>query len=109
MKKEWEEANDALENFNQSYDKDELDTLNEVVEECEGCSDFGDGEVLIHENYFQDYIEDLVNDCWDLPKEMNEGKWPWNHLEMDWAGAAEEAKQDYHEFTVSGETYYIRA
>jgi hypothetical protein len=43
-----------------------------------------------------------------MPKEFNEGKWPWNHMSMDWEGAADEAKVDYLTIEADGHTYYIR-
>jgi len=30
-------------------------------------------------------------------------------MQMDWSGAAEEAKQDYTEVEISGNTFYIRS
>jgi hypothetical protein len=104
-----EDAQDALNDFNSSYDKDELDTLTEVISEGEDCTDWSYGETLIRESYFEDYIKDLVNDCYEMPKEFNEGKWPWNHASIDFEAAAEEAKSDYSEIEVGGLTYYIRS
>lgn len=109
LQEEVNRAKDAVVAFNQSFDKDELDTLTEVISQGENCSDWSHGEALIRESYFTDYIKDLIDDCYDMPKEFKEGKWPFNHLEMNWESAAEEAKQDYMEIEVYGETYYIRA
>jgi len=103
-----EEAQEKLDDFNSSYDKDELDTLNEVIEQGEDCSDWRYGEALINENYFVEYIKDLINDCYEMPKEFDSGKWPWNHITIDYARAAEEAKADYTEIYIEGTTYYIR-
>lgn len=108
LQEEVDNAKDAFVAFDQSFDKDELDTLTEVISQGENSPDWSYGETLIHENYFIDYIKDLIDDCYDMPKEFKEGKWPFNHLEMDWEGAAEEAKQDYMEIEVDGEIYYIR-
>ena len=109
LNEQLDNANDALNDFNSSYDKDELETLTEVIRQAEDCSDWIHGEGLIHENYFTQYIEDLVNDCYEFPEEFNSKKWPWTHMNMDWDAAAEEAKQDYTEVTVDGHTYYIKA
>jgi len=103
------EAQDALDEFNQSFDKDELDTLREVIEQGEDSPDWSYGETLIRGSYFTDYITDLIKDCYEMPKEMDSGKWPYNHLQMDWESAAEEAKIDYSTIEVDGETYYIRS
>jgi hypothetical protein len=103
------EAQEALDQFNQSYDKDELDTLTQVIAEGEDSPDWNHGETLIHETHFSDYIKDIIDDCYEMPKEFESGKWPWNHMEMDWDGAAEEALSDYFEINVDGSTYYIRS
>jgi len=110
---EWEddldEAQEALDQFNQSFDKDELDTLTEIISQGEDSSDWSHGETLIKESYFTQYIEELVNDCYEMPSEFTDGKWPWNHMSMNWEEAADEAKADYNEICVDGETYLIRA
>jgi flagellar hook-basal body complex protein FliE len=103
-----EEAQKALDEFNQSFDKDELDTLTEVIRQGEEASDWSYGEGLIHESYFTQYTEDLIKDCYELPKEFESGKWPWKHMTLDYEGAAEEAKSDYSTIDVEGHTYYIR-
>jgi len=98
------EAQNALD----EYDKEELDFLTEVISQGEDSPDWSYGETLIHENYFTQYTEELVNDCYDMPKEFTDGKWPWNHMNMDWESAADEAKADYLTVEANGETYYIR-
>jgi hypothetical protein len=103
------EAQEALDAFNQSFEKDELDTLTEVISQAEDSPDWSYGEALILDSYFVTYIQDLVEDCYEMPKELNSGKWPWNHVTLDYAAAAEEAKQDYIEVDVGGSVYYIRA
>ena len=108
LQEEIEEAQSALVMFN-TFEKDELDTLMEVVEQGEDSPDWSYGETLIHEDYFTDYIKELVDDCYEVPQEFLDGKWPFNHMNMDWEGAAEEAKSDYYTIEVDGETYYIRA
>jgi hypothetical protein len=105
---EWEDdvekAQEALDDFNTSYDKDELDTLREVVDQL---GYIPSQETLIHEDYFTEYIKNLIDDCYDFPSEFTDGKWPYNHMEMDWDGAADEAKADYTTIEAGGETYYI--
>lgn len=70
--------------------------------------DWSYGETLLHEEYFTKYIEDLIDDCYEMPKEMHSGNWPWRHMTMDYEAAADEAKQDYFEVDFDGVTYYIR-
>lgn len=104
-----EEAEGNLNDFIISDDKGELDMLKDIVEQGESSPDWSYGEQLIHEDYFTEYTEELVNDCWEMPKEMRECKWPWSHMNMHWEAAAEELKQDYFTIEVDGETYYIRS
>ena len=106
---ELEDAKDLVGDFINSDDMGELEMLKEIVSQGEDAPDWSYGEALIHEDYFTDYIKELVNDCYEIPKEINEGNWPFNHVEMDWEGAAEEAKSDYNTIEVDGETYLIRA
>lgn len=105
-----DEAQEALDQFNQSFEKDELDTLTEVIEQGEDSPDWSYGETLIHENYFVDYITELINDCYELPKEIfDSNKWPYNHISIDFESASDEAKSDYSEISVDGNVYYIRS
>ena len=95
---EWAESDDAY----------ELKALLALADEAKCSSCWLYGETLIHEDYFTDYIEDLINDCYELPKEFNSGDWPWRHMTIDYAAAADEAKQDYREVNFDGATYFIR-
>lgn len=99
------DAKDALELF----DRDELEALDSLVSEAESSPDWTYGETLIHDDYFVEYTEELVNECWEMPKEFNSGNWPWNHMTMDWDSAAEELKRDYMSVDFEGHTYWIRA
>lgn len=109
LQEELDNAQEELEDFDKSDDKGELEMLKEIVSQGEDSPDWSYGETLIHEDYFIDYAEELVNDCYELPKELIQGTWPWNHMNMNWASAAEELKNDYSTIEVDGETYYIRA
>jgi hypothetical protein len=90
-------------------DAEELLNLITVQEQCEDVADWEHGEALIRESYFTDYIEELINDCYDMPKEINSGDWPWRHMKIDYEAAAQEAKADYEEIDFDGTTYLIRA
>lgn len=90
------------------FEAAELATLKALAEQAESTPDWQYGETLIRESYFTDYIEEMVRDCYELPKEFDSGAWPWNNMKMDWDGAAEEAKVDYMEVDFDGVTYLIR-
>lgn len=103
-----EEAQEALDEFNQSFEKDELDTLTEVIAQGEDAPDWHHGESLIRESYFTQYTQDLIEDTCEVPAEFSSGKWPWTHMNLDYEAAAEELKSDYIEIDVGGNIYYIR-
>ena len=72
-------------------------------------SDADEGETIIAESYFVDYIKELIDDCYDLPAELTSGEWPYRHITINYEAAAEEAKADYAELTFRGRTFYIQA
>jgi len=90
-------------------DVEELLELRNLEDQCTGYADWEHGEQLIAEEYFVEYIEDLINDCYELPEGMKPGQWPFRHLKLDYEAAAEEAKQDYAEVTIFGHVFLIRA
>ena len=88
----------------------ELTDLTAFLDEAkEYNSDADDGETIIAEDYFVDYIKELINDCYALPKELTSGEWPYRHITIDYEAAAEEAKADYVELTFRGRNFYIQA
>lgn len=103
------DALEALKGWEQSDDAEELKALEALAEEGENSPEWNYGEALIHEDYFTDYIEELISDCYELPKELTSGEWPYRHITIDYEAAAEEAKQDYIELDFDGQTYLIRA
>ena len=72
-------------------------------------SDADEGETIIAESYFVDYIKELIDDCYDLPAELTSGEWPYRHMTINYEAAAEEAKADYAELTFRGRNFYILA
>ena len=72
-------------------------------------SDADAGETIIAESYFVDYIKEIIDDCYALPKELTSGEWPYRHITIDYEAAAEEAKADYVELTFRGRNFYIQA
>ena len=72
-------------------------------------SDADEGEPIIAESYFVDYIREIIDDCYSLPKELTSGEWPYRHITINYEAAAEEARADYAELTFRGRTFYIQA
>lgn len=109
---EWDElhkANGARVDWSETDEAKELNSLLLLAGQCEHVSDWEHGETLINEDYFTSYIEDLIDDAYEMPKEMNSGNWPYRHMTMDYAAAAEEAKVDYEEVDFEGQTFLIRS
>jgi hypothetical protein len=65
-------------------------------------------QFLLAEHHFTDYIEGLIKDCYEMPKEMDSGRWPYRHMTIDYEEAAHEAKMDYSEITILSTTYLYR-
>ena len=81
----------------------ELKTLQELVEQCENCSNWEYGEGLIRGGYFTEYAEQLASDIGAID---SDAQWPLSHI--DWEAAAEALKQDYSEVEFDNTIYYIR-
>jgi hypothetical protein len=103
------DAQEALDDWDASEEAEELTQLKSLAEDAESSPDWQYGEALIAEDYFTKYIKELVDDCYELPKNFDTNTWPWRHMTMDWEAAADEAKQDYFEVMFGGNTYLIRA
>lgn len=109
---EWDALQEAIKaqvDWHESAEADEWNALKRLIDQCEHVSDWVHGETLINEDYFTKYIENLIDDCYEMPKEMNSGNWPYRHMTMDYEAAAEEAKVDYEEVDFDGTTFFIRS
>jgi hypothetical protein len=104
-----ETAIDALIEWDKSEEGRELAALKSLADECEGYSDWQHGETLIARDYFVTYIKELISDCYELPKELESGAWPYRHIAIDYEAAAEEAEQDYMSVEFDGAEYLMRA
>lgn len=86
-------------------DKDDIEEywmLIALAEECEPYdSDWEYGVSLIRYSYFEDYMDEMIEDCYELPKDMPF----WMTVTYDY----EALKQDYTEVEFDDVTYYIRS
>ena len=95
-------------------DAQELLKLKNIMDEMKGYG--GDEQwrgdwypvTLIAESYFVEYIKDLIHDCYDMPKEMHSGDWPYRHMTIDYDAAAKEAEADYMTIEIEGVDYFYR-
>lgn len=97
-----QEAQKALEDWDSSEYGDELMALKYLQEECECYSDWVHGESLISSYYWVDYVQELVSDIGDLPRDIPD------YLVIDWEATAENIAADYSIVDFNGQDYYIR-
>lgn len=85
-------------------DAKELAALEALQEEAASiASDWKYGEVLIHEDYFQDYCQEMVEDIGDLPKGLP------SYIVVDWEATCRNLEQDYSHVDFDGVTYLIKS
>lgn len=78
----------------------EYDDLMTLQEECEGIDDWEYGVGLIHEDYFEQYMDEMLEDCGSLPKNIP----CYLSITVDY----DALKMDYTEVDFAGAIYYIR-
>jgi hypothetical protein len=99
---------DPDENRPDTLDDDERDELAELRafrDEAEPyCPDWNYGETIIRESAFEDYAQELAEDCGMIPAG---NAWPLTCI--DWTEAADQLKQDYTTTTdANGTDWYYR-
>jgi hypothetical protein len=81
---------------------EELHKLKAFRSELEGYCDWTHGETLIRETYFVEYVQELVSDTGDMPREIP------SYIAIDWERTANNLKIDYTEGDFDGVTYLVR-
>ena len=82
---------------------DELSALRALAEECSSLSaDWEYGEMLVRYSYWQDYVQEMLEDCGEIPRNL-----PW-YISIDWEKTADNISQDYTLVDFDGVDYYIR-
>lgn len=83
-------------------DAEELRILLELADECSSmASDWQYGETLIHRDYFEDYMNEMVQDWYTLPADMPS----WMSIKLDYVAL----EQDYSSVDFDGQEYLIRS
>lgn len=102
LQSKMEEARKALTIWGNSEDYKELATLKALADQGESeSSDWAYGEQLIRHDYFKQAMDEMVADCYTLPKDLPF----WMSITYDY----DALKQDYAEIDYDGVTYYIRS
>jgi hypothetical protein len=81
-------------------DLQEIDQIDKI--EYTLGSEFEYGVTLVREDYWEEYVEDLLVEIGYLPKELP----CW--IEIDWVSTAYNVSQDYEEVLYQGDTYLGR-
>lgn len=82
---------------------EELAELEKLKDEISENSDegFEYGIQLIHENYIDDYLDELLDGCGYIPKDMP----TW--IKIDWQATYDNMKEDYNEIELNGNKFYV--
>jgi hypothetical protein len=98
-----EEAENELEKEDLQREVDIWDNANKaMLKELETiCDGLPTGEQCVSESKIDDHLEDMVADCYELPKNLPD----FITLTIDY----DMLKQDYTEFKYFDITYYVRA
>jgi hypothetical protein len=81
----------------------ELAALESLAEEAEGyADDWKYGAALIRESYWVEYVQELLEDIGDLPKDLP------HYIEIDWEKTARNIQVDYTSVDFDGVTYWVR-
>ena len=86
--------------FDNSEEGQELTALKKLAEQGETVDDWEHGVQLIHEDYFETAMDDMVTECYELPKALPF----WMTITYDY----DALKQDCTEVDFDGQTYYVR-
>lgn len=83
-------------------DDAELRILTALADECADYSpDWKYGETLIRRSYFEQYMDEIVADCYTMPKDMPS----WMSIKLDY----DALEQDYAIVDFDGVEYLIRS
>lgn len=84
----------------------ELATLKALASKgSDYSSNWPHGTTLIRDTYFQEYAQELAEDCGDIPS-AGSSRWPLYCI--DWKQAARELQHDYTSIDFDGVTYWVR-
>ncbi|KKL84222.1 hypothetical protein LCGC14_1966940 [marine sediment metagenome] len=99
------ELEDGMDNGRSMPDEqDELTALKALAEEASCSPDWLYGEMLIRDSYFEEYAQELAEDCGMVTEGAN-----WPNSCIDWEQATRELQQDYMNVEFDGVDYWIRA
>lgn len=81
----------------------ELAALKAFAAKYDYVEDWKYGAVFICEEYFTEYIKDMLIDCGTIPRDLPD------YIAIDWEETAENLKCDYADAEFNGVQYYVRS
>jgi hypothetical protein len=91
-------------NFEDPEDSKEYEALKALADEASDySSDWTYGETLIRHDYWRTYVQELLEDCGDIPANIP------HYIEIDWQATARNIAVDYTTISFDGVDYYIRS
>lgn len=86
----------AEENSDEAQELEELKSMSDEIPE------WRHGETLIREDYWEEYVEEMLKDCGDLPQDIP------HYIVIDWKATADNIAADYSTLEYQGDSYYYR-
>lgn len=100
----YEETFVSFKDWYENNENKEYETLKSLYQEClDNSSDTTYGETLIRYSYFNDYVEELCEECGYISKDFPS----W--IKIDWDKTADNVQMDYAHIDFNGITYFIRS
>lgn len=82
-------------------EKAELAALQKFENDYDHVTDWQYGADFIAEEYFTEYVKDMLNDCGTIPRDLPD------YVAIDWEKTADNLKCDYVDAEFNGVTYYV--
>lgn len=80
----------------------ELAILSKLVGEAESADDWHHGVTLIRDDYFTEYVREMLEDCGEIPRDLP------HYVAVDWHKTADNVRVDYFDVDFDGVTYWVR-
>lgn len=95
-------ARDAVETWDASEEAAEAQSIKSLEEEVDS-GEWKDGLALINKKHWTDYVQEMLEDTGDIPKDFP------GYIVIDWDATADNVAQDYATVEWNGDTWYYRA
>lgn len=81
----------------------ELAALQKFQNDYDHVTEWQYGALFIAEEYFTEYVKDILNDCGTIPRDLPD------YVAINWEETADNLKCDYDEAEFNGVSYYVRS